>query len=488
MTIDQAIEIQTFSSKNDATVSRGNAMRTQRIANRNLSVLLMMIVAFSPIPFGSNRPAFWAISAVVIALGALIYVLNFQKSGVQKLRFSLNNIRFPVILFTLLIGFLIVQVIPYASMTIASSDKVELISRSISIDPGGTVLMLLRQMSYGLFFFLILQVGVNRERARNMLLGLFLIAAGYAIFGMVALTQLGDIALFGEKVSSLGVATGPFSNRNSFATFLALGAIAGLSLILNNLTQIEDKRTSTQKGFALEKSAQLLVYVFALALICAAILATQSRMGSFSAVGGMIIVSILITVNASTKSAKMIGIGFVTGFSVLTALAILFGAGLLERLGSVEQSIDVRGALYVQVIDMVKARPFAGFGGGSFNLAYPLFHNFPVSPDLVWTKAHSSYLTLWAELGLVFGSILMIILGYFLLRLLAMSQASEKRFVNSIAAVGVCVVVGLHSVLDFSLEIQANTYMFLAILGLGVAGLSARRQNDAPKSNLSSAR
>lgn len=476
-----------FQAKKNVSASARNGINIRRNANRNLSLILMIIVALSPIPFGSNRPAFWAISAFAIALTGLIYVLSFQISGIRNLRFPLANIKIPAFLFALLIGFLIIQIVPFGSMTIARSAEVELISRSLSIDPGGTILMLVRQLSYGLFFFLVLQVGVNRQRARKMLLGLFLITLAYAIFGMVALTQLGDISLFGKKIFFLGNATGTFTNRNSFATFLAMGGIAGLSLVLCDMTQVNDKRSRTQKGFALEKNTQIVVYMFALVVIGATILSTQSRMGAFSAVGGMIIVSILVTVNATTKNAKFVGIAFLTGFSVLTVLSILFGAGLLERLGSVEQSFGVRGDLYAQVIDMIKTRPLAGFGGGSFNLAFPLFHNFPVSTDLIWNKAHSTYLTLWSELGLVFGSILIIILGYFLLQLIMLARVSAKRFVNSIAAIGACVVIGLHSLMDFSLEIQANTYMFLAILGLGIAGFAERKSN-APEDNTDATR
>jgi O-antigen ligase len=60
--------------------------------------------------------------------------------------------------------------------------------------------------------------------------------------------------------------------------------------------------------------------------------------------------------------------------------------------------------LYQQVFTMIKARPLTGFGFDSFPPAFEMFHKTPVTAGFVWDKAHSTYLTLWAEAGLLFGS------------------------------------------------------------------------------------
>ena len=159
-------------------------------------------------------------------------------------------------------------------------------------------------------------------------------------------------------------------------------------------------------------------------------------------------------------------------------MTVLFGSGTLDRLGSVEQSFDVRLALYSQVIEMIASRPLLGFGGGSFEAAFPLFHALPVSPDLVWNKTHSTYLALWVEYGVIFGSIpLLVVLGIGL-RCIQLVIRRKSDWVLPLASLGIIVTAALHSLVDFSLEMEANALFFTALLALGLAGVTqyGRRQ------------
>ncbi len=89
----------------------------------------------------------------------------------------------------------------------------------------------------------------------------------------------------------------------------------------------------------------------------------------------------------------------------MAALFSLYGSGTLERLGSVEREADYRFELYEQVWAMVMTRPWTGYGGGAFELSFTMFHQWPLSFDLIWQKAHNTYLGLFADYGLVFGSL-----------------------------------------------------------------------------------
>jgi O-antigen ligase len=141
-----------------------------------------------------------------------------------------------------------------------------------------------------------------------------------------------------------------------------------------------------------------------------------------------------------------------------------YGTLFLERLGRVGDASDVRMQLYQQVLQMIEARPLLGFGGDSFEYAYPLFHQAPVSVDLVWDKAHSTYLSLWAEYGLFFGSLPMLIVAIIVLQLGAayVKAPGQDMLIRS----GLCVILvgALHSLVDFSLEIEAVTFAFVAIV------------------------
>ena len=152
-------------------------------------------------------------------------------------------------------------------------------------------------------------------------------------------------------------------------------------------------------------------------------------------------------------------------FGLAVALGLLvYGQGLLERLGSVENAADIRMELYGQVIQMIASRPYLGYGGGAFELAYPLFHTPPVSPDLVWDRAHNTYLTLWAELGLIAGSIPILLLLLAGWRIAIGLRQVRSDWTAKVAALGVLTAGALHSLVDFSLEIEAVTFAFVAIV------------------------
>lgn len=123
---------------------------------------------------------------------------------------------------------------------------------------------------------------------------------------------------------------------------------------------------------------------------------------------------------------------------------------------------------------MIKARYLTGFGGDSFEQAYPLFHQISVDVDVTWEKAHSTYLALWAEYGLFFGSIPLLIFGVLFVRLLLAYLRSANPDPTMLAALGVILVGAIHSLVDFSLEIQAVAFVFAIVTAAGYARIIER--------------
>ena len=123
--------------------------------------------------------------------------------------------------------------------------------------------------------------------------------------------------------------------------------------------------------------------------------------------------------------------------------------------------------MYRQIIEMIAARPWFGYGGGSFELAYPLYHQLPVSPDLLWDRAHNSYLALIVELGIPAGGAILLALALAFLRAASRIARARSEWAARAATLGALVVGGTHSLVDFSLEMQANALIFLMLVGLG---------------------
>lgn len=461
--------------------------------NDRFSWLLLLLVAVAPIPLGSNRPFFWAVNAVAIGAVGLLYTF-FEIRSREGLRVRLTDIWPSALLFALLALYLVAQTIPVAhlvpeawigqvlAISVAGTGTI-VAPNAISLAPGSTLLMLLRWFTYGVLFLLTVQVGVSDQRRNQMLNVIVAVIAGYAIFGLAALLQFGDTILGMEKWAYSGDATATFVNRNSFATFLSFGAVVAVVLIAAVFIKQQEPDASgkTSKRF----DPIVFVYLTALLTIVAALLATQSRMGAFAGLLGVAAVLLLARRRLRWRLATNLVFGGLLVSSIVGAV-VLYGLGLLERLGSVESSADVRLDLYRQVVEMIAARPLLGYGGGAFEQSYPLFHHLPVSPDLVWDRAHNTYLALWSELGLVAGSIPLLLITIALARVLWRIGEGRLDWPARAAAVGAIVVAAVHSLADFSLEIQANALMFTLLLGLGTAAtLSPRRQgmNSAGPTN-----
>lgn len=427
----------------------------QRRLNSLLAGVLLAILALAPVPLASNRPFFWAMWASVLGAIGVFYLAALLLRG-EALRVPLRRVWAPALLLALLCAFLLFQTLPFDTSFVTAAGEA-IAARTASLAPGATWLMLLQVASYGLFFFLMLQVAANRSRARRLLAALFIVVVAYAAYSLAALTLLADSLLFFEKWAYFGFATGSFVNRNSFATFLAFGLVLGVLLSFRSLRDSDLSRPSSA-----------MLYVAATGLVLAALVATGSRMGLVAGlVGGGLAALLAVGKGAGGGGRRQLLVSLPLAGALLVLL--LYGGGTLERLGSIESDANVRGDLYLQVWQMILARPWLGYGGGAFELAYPLVHQLPVSPDLVWDKAHSTYLALWAELGLIAGSVPLLIVLLIGIDALRLYLARRGDWTAPLAAVAAIMVAALHSVVDFSLEMEANALFFLAILAIGVA-------------------
>jgi len=448
------------------TASRSGSLSR---ANDVLLWALLAVVALAPLPFGSNRPFFWSLTAIAVGAIGMIYFVAVRRAG-DSLRMPLDRIWPQGLLFTVFCCYLVVQMLPIASLfgdtAIVRSGDVVIESHTISLSPGNTFLMLLRMGTYGVFFFLMLQTAVNESRARFALDAMLGFIAIYALVGLFSL-QAGDTILGLPKWSYPGSATGTFVNRNSFATFLAFGGtIAATQMVDLIVKRLQDPSRETRLGI------RVVAYGAIYVLLVSTVVATQSRMGLFVTLAGTVS-PLLLGIGRTTRSWRIVAVLLLVGGAALGVILTLYGGGLFERLGGVDQSAGVRFRLYDQVIDLVLSHLWTGTGGGTFDLAFPLVHQLPVNPDLVWDRAHNTYLALWSDTGIIFGSLP--VLAFLLAggRLAWRLVTGRGSWRMQAVALSVMIVGGLHSLVDFSLEIQANTIMFLAIIAVGsAAGLA----------------
>jgi O-antigen ligase len=436
--------------------------------------LLVALLVLAPLPLGSARALFWGIGATYVGV---VFALYAAATGIvgQRWRSPITLYRPAIWLVAAFLGFLALQLVPglgqLPGMAITTQAGTVVEARQISLAPGMTLLMLMRHLTFALLAIGLLQVLAN-DRRRLLLLDLLLAAiVAYAAYAMVAL-RTGDTVLGMPKGPAYaGLATGPYLNRNTFATLLAMGTVlasVGLTGVLVNqsLRHADDGRLPGG-------GQKFLIYALALVFLVITLMATQSRMGQFSAAVGCV-VAIALMLSKAGRARLRLTLGFV-GASLLAAGVIVatYGNTLIERLLGVEQSAKGRFDVYQQTMELIMKRPLTGYGGGSYEIAYPLIHTLPADVERIWDRAHNTYLALWSDMGLVFGSIpILIVVGYCIALLAGLRRStSMSDMVPQSVAIGAAAVVGTHSLMDFSLEISSIALVFVALLTCGAATL-----------------
>lgn len=446
--------------------------------NNWTTCVICMVLFLTPFALGGNRPFAWTLSFTTLSLWCGLY---FALMGTFRIDFHFRwkTFQTPTLLFTLLLLYTGLQILPFSGSGRVAVENVQLAITQygvFSLTPGDTALSLMRWISYGMLFFLTTQICANDNRRGLFVKALFALIAFHALYGILLLYQFGDTILFMKKWAYQGSATGGFVNRNSFATFLAFGAVLGTALVCDAFgTQpVTAGRRKALERLMLQGSGTMLMLAGYLAILTALIL-TTSRMGIVAAFCGMFTVLLIYVLKNKVLSWKVVAASIAALLAGFSLLILLYGGRLVERVLLLEQASSDRMHIYRQVMSMIADRPLSGFGGDSFEYVFPIYHQAPVLSDIVWDKAHSTYLALWVEYGLVFGSLPLAIIGWCFFRLLTSVSRGQPTSLPAVAALGAIVVSAIHSTVDFSLEIQGVNYVFVVLLAAGIAAISSRK-------------
>lgn len=461
--------------------SRGSIARSggqQHRLNGALSFALGLVIVVSPILLASNRPAFWTLWAVVIGLAGALYAIRLYMLDVPA-RVPLSRMWFETVLFWVLCAFIVAQMLPIADLVarfglpvdhVTALDGTSIPTATLSLDTGASAMTLLNFVTYGVFLFLAAQALVNRGRARFFVVLLFGVITAEAVYALVSLTQLGDTLLFFDKQAYKGVATGTFINRNSFSTFLAAGICIGTALLLT-------LNTTTRTLTVSQRISRTATYIGATVIIVSALLATGSRMGMVVGFVGLVATASPWALLGGERG-RMKVVLYIVGAALVTFIALftLFGDTVLTRL-IFEGGEEGRMELYRQVWGLILQRPFTGYGAGSFASVYPAYQTLFNQADYLYDLAHSTYLALWFEHGLIVGSIPLVIIGAACVRAV-ISMRQPENVLGALVTLGVTAVFAVHSLVDFSAEMQANAFVICIALALSIA--AGRRGKATP--------
>jgi O-antigen ligase len=428
-------------------------------AHRFLFWPFLILVLLAPAALGANRPLFW--SALAFALGLLLLLWAYaalRNPGLAPVAFvRLAPVALPFILAIAWAFLQSVSWIPEALKDPTWHEAGAALGRnlpgSISLAPEEAGTGIMRLLSYGTVLFLALQFGYSTHCRRSVLWGVAAAGALYALYGILVWLDGNTSVLWMAKWAYPDSLTSTFVNRNSYATYAGLGLCAALALIARGW-----------KEGGLRGNAFMLALALAVP-IAAALLLARSRGGAISALIAILAMALLVAISPKARIART-AFACCAAALILAGLAVV-GAGLIGRLdpSGIEQ-FGGRVRIWVSAISAIGGRPLGG-GLGAFPYFFPGYRDATVGPEFgMIDKAHNTYLELAAELGVPMTAALVIGLGWLVVRMVRANPRLEPG--AALAAVGASILVAVHSLFDFGLEIPAITVTWLLLLGAGL--------------------
>ena len=165
----------------------------------------------------------------------------------------------------------------------------------------------------------------------------------------------------------------------------------------------------------------------------------------------------------------------VLGAILVAAVFLVFGdlvVGKITRQGFGDES---RMAVYLITVRAILGAPILGYGYGTFADVFPMFRDQSVSTWGIWQMAHDTYLEVFQGLGLLYGSMLVGSVILLVLRCVKGALTRKSNETMPCVAASVAFLLGIHALVDFSLQMQAIAITFMALLGAGVAQSESSR-------------
>jgi O-antigen ligase len=443
-------------------------------------------LAWVPYWLGSNRLVAWGINAVLFPGLAALYELSLLIRRAPH-PVPIKRIRLAAVLFALVAVWIVLQNVPWMPagwqhpIWQLTSDVLSWpIARSISVDRDLTEIALLRLLTATSTFWLALQLSRDAQRARLLIWWVVAISACYAAIGLFALGVMPNGRIFSE-FSSIRFVTSTFVNQNNYVVFAGIGLIAAVATVLKIY-----RRAFAQTGdlFRLKIAALIrttgskgAVPITFAAVILAALLLTGSRGGIISIALGLSVLFILKIGRTGRSGWNEVLLVIFASLLIATAFAS-FGDVLVGRITAYGLYDPGRPAVLTVTLRSILSAPLLGFGYGTFSTAFPMFRDDSMGIWFVWDKAHNTYIEIFQGLGVLFGVLLIAAVVGLVWQCLKGARTRQRDATIPAIAASVSFLVGVNALVDFSLQIQAVTLTYMAILGAGVA---QARDDDLPK-------
>lgn len=444
--------------------------------------MLLLLVLLAPLPLGSVSVLSWWVIASFVGLLLVIHAFRASGSPVRPAQSLASNWPWAVP-FLAATGWAALQassITPAAwhdpLWRAASALLGTPLAGAISIDPGDTIAGVIRLLAYAGIFWLALQLCHPRRRAERLFLALSFGAFAYAAYGLLEQFSGADTVLWFHKTAYFGSVTSTFINRNNYAAYAGIGLICTSGMLIK-LLSASVSRSQSRRSNMMAMLQVLLgwrgLLVPCWLLLITALALTDSRGGVTSTFAGLLA---LLAAAVGSRTLRRRHAPLIAGLGLLAGIAFasVSGTQVAERLASTDIEQEGRPMVYALMRKEIAQSPWLGTGYGTFETAFRQVQTTAIRGS--WDEAHDTYLENAYELG-VPAALLLTLSGIALfIRCIIGLRARRRDAIYPAIAIGVSVLLGFHSVVDFSLQIPAITATYALIMGAGVAQSWPRRR------------
>jgi O-antigen ligase len=322
----------------------------------------------------------------------------------------------------------------------------------------------------------------DRRLGRRLLHVIAFAGAAYALLGIVTFAiEPGKILFWKVKTDHIGNLTGTFTNRNTAAVFFGQSAILWLLFWCEELRSARERRSLTlydglRRLMARPTKRSLFAIGMFVTTLCAVFM-TGSRAGSMLSLVALSVAFLAYFWRDLAHSKAVASVG-ATAAAAVFGLTMIVGGSVGQRFAQQGLSDEGRWPVYTATAQIARDFPALGTGLGSFAAAFQPYRPSDISISGTWNRAHNVLLETASEAGVVVAGG---VLAWYLFILAAITWAIARRPTRDplpvAAALAAWLLAGLHSLVDFSLQIPGYSLTVAAIVGTGLA------RSLAPASN-----
>ena len=463
------------------------------------ALLLLFVLIFSPLAFGTVEPWSHAISQCAALAGLAIALHRRTHDGHLRLYAAPGTL--PLLLF---LAFLLLQVLPlppalidilspsaHARWSAALDSAGPLPWLPLSLDPLATLREFFRFCACAAVYLLTVQLLARRENLHAATVVIPIFAAVLSFEAIVQLLLAPRHLLF-IRPAPWQYPFGPYVNRNHYANLMAMltPVVFGLFLGRGIRGAPRSLRGRLVDLLARPESGVRLLLGLAALLSAASLVISLSRGATVAVIAALLVFGGCLIAH---RLGRRRSVAAALLFYAFTVFVGWFGwEKVADRFTSLRNNPDivdsVRAGLWRDTLRMSTDFPLFGAGGGSFGRRYPAYRT--VTGPFAIAHAHNDHLEMFAGGGAIGLGLFVWFAGVVLL---SATRACGQRhdpaaLYLAFGAIAGCLAFLVHGASDFSLAIGANALYFFFLLGLAVSTSHSFRHRDETGTLLASRR